>query len=265
MAPIDPPCMARTDALFSRGALGAEEGSAATRRDGSSVVILSGGMDSAVCLAIAKRSITVSNARQRPGLIALSFDYGQRHALELDRAAKLASHYGAEHLLVRLDTRPWGGSALTDPELELPPFSASRSGIPVTYVPARNTIFLSVALGVAEARGCDDIYIGVNAIDYSGYPDCRSEFLEAFSRVAELGQKRGIEGDPVRIRAPLIELTKAEIVSLGTSLKVPFELTWSCYRGGPKPCGRCDACVLRAKGFAEAGKTDPGLVDPSGS
>jgi 7-cyano-7-deazaguanine synthase len=192
-------------------------------------------------------------------LVALTFDYGQRHSIEIDRATAVARHYGADHLVVVLDTRPWGGSALTDPALEVPE-AGSAEGIPVTYVPARNIIFLSVALGVAEARQLDAAYIGVNAIDYSGYPDCRPEFIEAFRRVAEVGQKRGVEGNPIEIRTPLISMSKAEIVRTGLSLHAPLELTWSCYQRGPLPCRSCDACQLRAAGFAAAGAPDPAFA-----
>jgi 7-cyano-7-deazaguanine synthase len=227
-----------------------------------SVVILSGGLDSTVCMALASRE-----APAPP--LALTFDYGQRHRVEVDRAAAVAGAFGAEHLVVRLDTSAWGGSALTDPSIAVPDAAGGTghtahgdtgaAAIPVTYVPARNSIFLSVALGVAEARGADDVWIGVNAVDYSGYPDCRPAFVDAFRRVAELGQRRGVAGHPVGIRAPLIDMTKAAIVRLGIELGAPLHLTWSCYAGGPAPCRRCDACVLRERGFAEAGVVDPAL------
>jgi 7-cyano-7-deazaguanine synthase len=215
------------------------------------LVVLSGGLDSTVCMALA-----AAEAGAPP--LALTFDYGQRHRTELDRSAGVAGHYLSEHLVVALDTRAWGGSALTDPSIEVPTGDAG-DGIPVTYVPARNSIFLSVALGVAEARDLDAVWIGVNAIDYSGYPDCRPEFIEAFRAVAATGQKRGVEGDPIAIRTPLIDSTKADIVRQGLSLGAPLGLTWSCYQGGEKPCGTCDACVLRAGGFADAGVDDPAL------
>ena len=217
------------------------------------LVILSGGLDSTVCMALADRE------REGGALLALSFDYGQRHANELDHAAGVAGHYRAEHLIVHLDTSAWGGSALTDESIDIPT-GGTEEGIPATYVPARNSIFLAVSLGVAEARQLDAVWLGVNAIDYSGYPDCRPEFIEAFRGVAATGQKRGVEGDPIRISAPLIELTKAEIVRLGRELDAPLALTWSCYRGGTHPCGQCDACLLRARGFAEAGVDDPALA-----
>jgi 7-cyano-7-deazaguanine synthase len=227
------------------------------------LVLLSGGLDSTVCMAVAGR-----DSSQPP--VALTFDYGQRHRTELDRAAAVAARFKSEHLIVELDASRWGGSALTDATVEVPdaaepnePGAQGEQAIPVTYVPARNIIFLSVALGVAEARDLDAVYLGVNALDYSGYPDCRPEFVEAFRGVAAVGQKRGVEGRPVDIRTPLIELTKAGIVRLGTDLGAPLELTWSCYRAGPAPCGRCDACVLRAKGFSEAGLDDPALATPT--
>jgi 7-cyano-7-deazaguanine synthase len=198
-------------------------------------------------------------AREDGALLALSFDYGQRHRHEIDHAAGVAGHYRAEHLIVQLDTSAWGGSALTDDSIDIPA-GGTEDGIPATYVPARNSIFLAVALGVAEARQLDSVWIGVNAIDYSGYPDCRPEFIEAFRAVAATGQKRGVEGNPIQIAAPLIELTKAEIVRLGQELDAPLHLTWSCYRGGDRPCGTCDACLLRALGFAEAGVDDPALA-----
>ena len=214
------------------------------------LVLLSGGLDSTVCMALADR------AREEGALLALSFDYGQRHRHEIDHAAGVAGHYRAEHLIVQLDTSAWGGSALTDDSIDIPA-GGTEGGIPATYVPARNSIFLAVALGVAEARQLDSVWIGVNAIDCSGYPDCRPEFIEAFRAVAATGQKRGVEGNPIQIAAPLIEVTKAEIVRLGRELDAPLHLTWSCYRGGDRPCGTCDACLLRARGFAEAGVDDP--------
>lgn len=216
------------------------------------LVVLSGGLDSTVCMALAAKETSTPP-------LALTFDYGQRHRTELDRAAGVAGHYRAEHLVVRLDTAAWGGSALTDSSIDVPDAGAS-DGIPVTYVPARNSIFLAVALGVAEARGLDAVWIGVNAIDYSGYPDCRPEFIEAFRGVAATGQKRGVEGDPIALRTPLIECTKAQIVRLGVEHDAPLHLTWSCYRGGEHPCGTCDACVLRSAGFADAGIADPALT-----
>ena len=217
------------------------------------LVVLSGGLDSTVCLALAAQ-----RAVDPP--LALTFDYGQRHRTEVDRAAGIAGHYRSEHLVVHLDTTAWGGSALTDERRPVPPAGEDPSEIPATYVPGRNSIFLAVALAVAEARGLDSVWIGVNAIDYSGYPDCRPEFIDAFRQVALLGQKRGVEGRPVEIVTPLVESTKAGIVRTGLELGAPLQLTWSCYQGGDQPCGECDACVLRARGFDEAGVPDPALA-----
>ena len=218
----------------------------------SQLVILSGGLDSTVCMSLA------TEAAGGPPL-ALTFDYGQRHRTELDHAAGIAGHFRSEHLVVQIDTSAWGGSALTDPAIAVPT-GGTEGDIPVTYVPARNSIFLAVALGVAEARSLDGVWIGVNAVDYSGYPDCRPEFIEAFRGVAATGQRRGVEGNPVEIHAPLIAATKADIVRMGLARRSPLELTWSCYSGGERPCGVCDACLLRARGFAEAGVDDPALT-----
>jgi 7-cyano-7-deazaguanine synthase len=224
------------------------------------VVLLSGGLDSATTLAIARAEGFEPHA--------LSFDYGQRHERELDSARRVAAALGAkEHLVLRLDLRAIGGSALTA-DIPVPKgrsVEAMGSGIPVTYVPARNTIFLSHALAWAEVLESQDIFIGVNALDYSGYPDCRPEFIEAFERMANLATRAGVEGaSRLRIHTPLIRLTKAEIVARGTALGVDFGLTWSCYE--PRPdglaCGRCDSCLLRLKGFREAGLRDPVPVAP---
>jgi 7-cyano-7-deazaguanine synthase len=218
------------------------------------VVVLSGGLDSTVCLALAARA-------GGPGdLVALTFDYGQRHRVEVERAGLVAARYRAESLVVALDASQWGGSALTDASVAVPVGGVDPDAIPVTYVPARNLIFLSVAMGVAEARDADAVYLGVNALDYSGYPDCRPEFVESFRQTAALALKRGVEGRPVDVRTPLIDMNKADIVRLGVELGAPLELTWSCYLGFDRPCGECDACRLRAKGFAEAGVPDPALV-----
>ncbi|HEY5108753.1 MAG TPA: 7-cyano-7-deazaguanine synthase QueC [Acidimicrobiales bacterium] len=219
---------------------------------GGHLVVLSGGLDSTVCMGLAVDETGVAP-------LALTFDYGQRHRVELDRAAGVAGHYRAEHLVVHLDTSAWGGSALTDPSIDVP-VAGTDTGIPATYVPARNSIFLAVALGVAEARHLDAVWIGVNAIDYSGYPDCRPEFIEAFRGVARTGQKRGVEGNPVELRTPLIGCTKEQIVRLGVEHGAPLDLTWSCYLGGDRPCGTCDACELRARGFEAAGVVDPALA-----
>ena len=205
-----------------------------------------------MCLALA--------AGEDDAVVALTFDYGQRHGVEIDRARLIAERYGAEWLCVRLDASRWGGSALTDSSMAVPVDGVDTDVIPVTYVPARNLIFLSVAMGIAEARDADAVYLGINALDYSGYPDCRPEFVESFRRTAALALKRGVEGRPVDIVTPLIDLTKADIVRLGLEVGAPLELTWSCYLGGDRPCGECDACRLRAKGFAEAGVADPALL-----
>ena len=219
-----------------------------------SVVVLSGGLDSTVCMAVARRAGS--------DIAAVTFDYGQRHRVELDHATAVARHFAVEHLVVRLDASQWGGSALTDTAIDVPDATTAPQGdrIPVTYVPARNLIFLSIATGIAEARDADEIYLGINALDYSGYPDCRPEFVAAFAATAALATKRGIEGRPIAVRTPLVDLSKAAIVRLGVEVDAPLALTWSCYRGGPGPCGTCDACVLRAKGFAEAGLPDPALT-----
>jgi 7-cyano-7-deazaguanine synthase len=198
-------------------------------------------------------------SRGGDALVALTFDYGQRHRVEVERAGGIAGHYGADWLVVELDASQWGGSALTDQSVPVPVDGIDAGAIPVTYVPARNLIFLSVAMGVAEARDADAVYLGVNALDYSGYPDCRPAFVESFRQTAALALKRGVEGRPVDVRTPLIDLTKADIVRLGIDLGAPLELTWSCYLGFDRPCGECDACRLRAKGFAEAGLDDPAL------
>ncbi len=210
-------------------------------------------MDSATALAIAKAD----------GLevIALTFDYGQRHRREIEAARKVAKHFGVrDHRVVALDLGAIGGSALTDAHIKVPEQRSLEEigqGIPATYVPARNTILLSYALGLAEATGSKAVYIAANSVDYSGYPDCRPEFFRAFQEVARLGTKRGVEGDAIEIRAPLIAMSKADIVRKGEELKVPWRLTWSCYKGGESACGVCDSCQLRLKGFREAGVKDP--------
>jgi len=219
------------------------------------VCLLSGGLDSATAAAIARsRGFEV---------YALSFDYGQRHRRELDAARAVARSLGAaRHVVLGFDLRLWGGSALTS-GIELPsgrsPEEMSRE-IPVTYVPARNIIFLSFALAWAETLDARHIFIGANQLDYSGYPDCREEFLRAFERMAAVGTKAGVEGRPVRIEAPLVHMSKADIIREGARLGVDFGLTWSCYGGGERPCGECDSCILREKGFREAGLSDPLLA-----
>ena len=217
------------------------------------VVLLSGGMDSATALAIAlKDGFEVT---------ALSVDYGQRHKRELDSAHKVARHFGVkDHRVVVLDLTAIGGSALTDRKIQVPEqrrLEEIGQGIPPTYVPARNTILLSYALGLAEATDAKAIYIAANQIDYSGYPDCRPEFYKAFQEVARLGTKRGVEGDVIEIRTPLIAMSKADIVRKGEELGVPWALTWSCYQGEEKACGVCDSCQLRLKAIREAGVKEP--------
>lgn len=218
----------------------------------NAVVLVSGGMDSAVVLAMAReRGFAVH---------ALSVDYGQRHPSELQAAARVARAQGAvAHKVVAVDLRGIGGSALTD-DIEVPDGSDHGAGdIPVTYVPARNTIMLSLALGWAEVLGAHDLFCGVNAVDYSGYPDCRPEFIEAFERLANVATKAGVEGAGIRVHAPLLHLGKADIVREGLRLGVDFADTVSCYRADAsgRACGRCDACRLRADGFAAAGVPDP--------
>ena len=214
------------------------------------IVLLSGGLDSATTLAMARA--------EGYECYALSFDYGQRHRCELAASDAVADALGAvEHRTLKLDLRQFGGSALTDDAIAVP--DSGGEGIPVTYVPARNTVFLSLALAWAEVLGAYDIFIGVNAVDYSGYPDCRPEFIAAFERTANLATKAGVEGQRFTIHAPLIELSKAQIIQQGTALGVDYGLTVSCYNpdGQGLACGRCDSCRLRAEGFAAAGVADP--------
>jgi 7-cyano-7-deazaguanine synthase len=217
-------------------------------------VLLSGGIDSATAMAIARRDGFAVHA--------LSFSYGQRHAIEIEAARRVARHLdAAQHIIVSFDLRLFGGSALTaDVDVPKDRSAADMAGdIPVTYVPARNTIFLSFALAWGETLGASDVFIGVNALDYSGYPDCRPEYIEAFQRMADLATKAGVEGrQHLRIHTPLIRMTKAEIIRTGTALGVDYGLTLSCYDPAPEgACGRCDSCLLRLKGFAEAGRRDP--------
>jgi 7-cyano-7-deazaguanine synthase len=214
------------------------------------VVLLSGGLDSTTVAAIARA--------EGWRILALTIDYNQRHRIELDHAARVASALGAErHIVLPLDLTGFGGSALTA-DIAVPK-TGVEPGIPVTYVPARNTIFLSVALGWAEAAGARDLFIGVNALDYSGYPDCRPEFITAFEAMANTATKAGLEGAAFRVHTPLMALDKAGIIRAGLGVNAPLALTWSCYDPTPAgtPCGLCDSCRLRAKGFAEAGIADP--------
>lgn len=213
------------------------------------VVLLSGGLDSTTVIAKA----------QADGfeVYALSFDYGQRHDSELEAAKRVAAQFAVtEHKIVPMDLRSIGGSALTDDTMEIP--EAEAEGIPATYVPARNTVFLSIALGWAEVINADAICIGVSAVDYSGYPDCRPEYIAAFETLANLATKRGVEGNPIKISTPLIDLSKAQTIELGHSLGVDYSLTVSCYQANDEgeACGKCDSCRLRIKGFTDAGITD---------
>ncbi len=214
------------------------------------VVLLSGGLDSATALAIARE--------QGFDCHALSLDYGQRHRAELEAARRVAQAQGVRmHRILPIDLAAFGGSALTDPGIAVP--EGPSEGIPVTYVPARNTIFLSLALAWAEVLGARDLFVGVNAVDYSGYPDCRPEYIEAFERLANLATRAGVEGAAIRVHAPLIRMTKAEIIRTGLRLGVDYGLTLSCYAADAegRACGRCDSCRLRAAGFAAAGVPDP--------
>jgi 7-cyano-7-deazaguanine synthase len=216
----------------------------------SAIVLLSGGLDSATALAIARDNGYLC--------LALSFDYGQRHRSELQAAGAVARSLGAlEHRTMKIDFAGIGGSALTDPGISVP--VSPSSGIPVTYVPARNTVFLSLALGWAEVAGADAIFIGVNALDYSGYPDCRPEYIAAFQAMANLATKAAVEGQPVRIETPIISMTKAEIIECGMALGVDYSLTVSCYQADVegRACGACDSCRLRRSGFETAGVEDP--------
>lgn len=219
-------------------------------QDKVAVVLLSGGLDSATCLALARAAGYRCHA--------LSFDYGQRSRSELQAAAAVARHLGAaEHKVISVDMSGIGGSALTDPALAVP--ESESSGIPITYVPARNTVFLSYALAWAEVLQADAIYIGVNAVDYSGYPDCRPEFIAAFERLANLATRAGVEGRPLHVETPLIALTKAQIIEAGAKAGVDYGLTVSCYQADAegRACGKCDSCRFRRKGFAEAAVPDP--------
>ncbi|MFI8481483.1 7-cyano-7-deazaguanine synthase QueC [Pseudomonas sp. NPDC078700] len=214
------------------------------------VILLSGGLDSATVVAMAKA--------EGYACYTMSFDYGQRHRSELEAAERIAAQLGVvEHKVIGLNLNGMGGSALTDSSIDVP--EAPSEGIPVTYVPARNTVFLSLALGWAEVLGARDIFIGVNAVDYSGYPDCRPEFVEAFERMANLATKAGVEGNGFRIQAPLQNMSKAQIVQAGINQGVDYALTVSCYQADDqgRACGKCDSCRLRSEGFNAAGIADP--------
>ncbi|MCR4337903.1 MAG: 7-cyano-7-deazaguanine synthase QueC [Candidatus Omnitrophica bacterium] len=210
------------------------------------IILLSGGLDSATTLYYAKN--------QGYQTSCLIFDYGQRHRREIQQAIKIAKASHSDYKIVKINL-PWQGSALLDKKIALPRNRQNiPKGIPVTYVPARNIIFLSFAASYAEAAGAQTIFIGANAIDYSGYPDCRPNFYQAYQKVLNLGLKAGVEGKTIRVKTPLIRKTKASIIRLGLRLSVPYHLTWSCYQGGARPCGVCDSCILREKGFEEVGR-----------
>ncbi|MBL7072054.1 MAG: 7-cyano-7-deazaguanine synthase QueC [Candidatus Omnitrophica bacterium] len=215
------------------------------------IVLLSGGLDSATTLYVA--------LDRGYKCYCLIFDYGQRHKKEVLKAEEIARLADCDYETIKLSL-PWRGSSLLDENMEIPSerdASEMAKGIPSTYVPARNTIFISLAAGWSEAIGADSIFIGANAVDYSGYPDCRGEYFEEFNRLLKTGTRSGSQGKAIKIEAPLIDKEKSEIIRMGNKLAVPYELTWSCYEGGEKPCARCDSCVLRKKGFDEAGLEDP--------
>ncbi len=220
---------------------------------GEAIVLLSGGLDSSTVLAMARDG--------GHELVALTFDYGQRHIRELNSARKMAKHFKVkEHIVVPLDLGKLLKSSLTDGSLSVPKGRGRDDigkAVPSTYVPGRNIIFLSIASSIAESRGALAVFIAANAVDFSGYPDCTPEFISTFQKAIEVGTRTGKEGTPVRILAPLLQMSKADIVKEAIRLKVPLELTWSCYEGGVKACGRCDSCLLRLQGFAEAGVEDP--------
>jgi 7-cyano-7-deazaguanine synthase len=219
----------------------------------SAVVLLSGGLDSCVTLAIAKE--------ENDEVYALTFDYGQRHEKEVDSAKRLAEHYGVKkHMILKIPLGEVAESALTTAEETIPEHGSVEEmtiNIPPTYVPGRNIVLLSYALSWAESVRADFIYIGAHTQDYSGYPDCRPEFLKAFQNMANLGTRRGAEGRQIELKYPIINMAKSEIIARGNELQVPFEVTWSCYEGGEKACGKCDSCLFRLKGFEEVGLKDP--------
>ena len=221
----------------------------------NAVVLLSGGLDSTVTLAVA--------VKENKEVTALSFRYGQRHTKELESAANVCEHYGVKHVIMDMDLSIFR-SALTRKDMNVPECRDTEkmsSDIPDTYVPARNIIMLSVAAGLCESTDAERIYIGANSVDYSGYPDCRPEFFEAFKEMIAKGTKTGVEGRPTAIETPILDLSKKEIVLLGKELKAPLGLTWSCYNGREKACGKCDSCVLRLKGFSDAGYKDEVLYE----
>lgn len=219
------------------------------------IILLSGGLDSATAAAQA-----ISEGYEA---IALSFRYGQRHDRELQSAQKLVAHFGIrEHFVIDVNLAQWGGSALTDSALDVPTEGVKADEIPITYVPGRNTVFIAIALSLAEAKSADAIYLGINAVDYSGYPDCRPEYLQAFQHLATLSSKAGLEGKAPQLIAPLVMDSKVDIVHRALKLGVPIDLTWSCYQGGEEPCGVCDSCRIRDRALIEAGRPD--LATPQG-
>lgn len=230
-----------------------EEGKGKWLNRNKTVCLLSGGIDSSTTLALVCQNYDV---------VALTFDYGQRHRRELESARKVAKYFNVKQKVFKIDLNQIGGSALTDEKIKVPKrdLRAIGNDVPPTYVPARNTIFLSIGVAYAEVIGAEKVFIGANAVDYSGYPDCRPKYFKAFQGAINLGTKAGIEGRGIQIEYPLIGMSKADIIGMGLTLKVPYELTWSCYRGGRRPCGVCDSCLLRQKGFDGAGIKDPLLV-----
>lgn len=217
------------------------------------VVLLSGGLDSSTVLGL--------TVREGYACTALSFRYGQRHTVELERAAMIARQFGADHRVIDINIGSFGGSALTDEALEVPTGGSADGVIPPTYVPGRNTVFIAVALSLAEAIGAERVCLGINAVDYSGYPDCRPEYLAAYQTLADLASKAGLEGRGAVLTAPLLAMTKVDIVRAALDLGVPIQETWSCYQGGEEPCGVCDSCLIRDKALAEAGY--PELTGPA--
>ncbi|MDL2344408.1 7-cyano-7-deazaguanine synthase QueC [Deinococcus sp. MIMF12] len=213
------------------------------------VILLSGGLDSSTTLAIATR-------QDGYACTALSFRYGQRHTVELERAALIAQQFGADHRVIDINLGSFGGSALTDETVAVPTHGTDEGVIPPTYVPGRNTVFIAVGLSLAEVIGAERVYLGINAVDYSGYPDCRPDYLEAYQRLADLATKAGLEGRGPRLWAPLATMTKTDIVRTALDLGVPIELTWSCYQGLEEPCGVCDSCRIRDRALIEAGAPD---------
>ncbi len=222
--------------------------------DYDAIVLLSGGLDSSTVTGLAS-----SNGRK---IIALSFSYGQRHSKEIESARKIANHYGCAHAVVGVDLSQIGGSSLIDTSIDVEHRKLEEIGerMPTSYVPARNSVFLSVAFGMAESHGATSVYIGANSLDYSGYPDCRQEYFNSMEVSLNLGTSES-KPKEIRIISPLVRLTKSEIIAMGTRLGVPYELTWSCYEGGNNACGKCDSCLLRLKGFMEAGEKDPITYD----